>query len=91
MAPRNTGRIRRLILTAVIAAGVGGSVAGVALASTGGSAATTTVRTQSATTPSASKTPPGGSSSAPSGRPASGSVTGHHCTNMKGSKSSTPA
>jgi hypothetical protein len=91
MASRNVGRTRRLILTAVIAAGVGGSVAGVALASTGGSAATTTVRTQSATTPSASKTPAGGSSSAPSGRPVSGSVTGHHCANMKSSKSSSAA
>jgi hypothetical protein len=91
MASINAGRIRRLVLTAVIAAGVGGSVAGVALASTGGSAATTTVRTQSATTPSASKTPPAGSSSAPSGRPAFGSAAGHHCTNMKGSKSSAAA
>ncbi len=88
MASRAGARVRRLIITAVIAGGLGAGVTGVALASTGGSSAATS--THGATTTSASSSP--STSTSPS--TGSGSATpapspAHHCTHMNGSSSST--
>jgi hypothetical protein len=87
MVPTISGRIRRLIVTAVIAAGLGGSVAGVALASTGGTASPST-STRTATTSTSSSSTPSSPARTPSGAPSPGSAGAHHCTHMKGVPSS---
>ncbi len=85
MEPRKSGRIRRLVVTGVIGAAVGGGVAGVALASTGSGAAAATTTATTSTSSSSS-----GSSSSPSTGSSSAPQPGatHHCTNM-GSSSGT--
>jgi hypothetical protein len=92
MVSRVGGRTRRLIITGVVAAGVGAGVTGVALASTGGSgtAATTSnaSTTSSSSSPNASSSP---SSSSSTGTSHAGTMPGstgtHKCTHMSGSSS----
>ncbi|MFY9890960.1 MAG: hypothetical protein WAK71_21785 [Streptosporangiaceae bacterium] len=92
MVSTTGGRARRLIITAVAAAGLGAGLTGVALASTGssGAAGTTSARTTSASSsPSTSASP--STSGGTARTPASGTSGTHHCTHMgSGSGSARP-
>ncbi len=81
MVSRSGGRARRLIITAMAAAGIGAGISGVALASTGGSgaASSTTARTTATSSSPSSSASSRAHSSMPAG--ASGR-THHHCTHM---------
>jgi hypothetical protein len=79
MGTRSSARVRRLIVTAVLAAGIGAGTTGVALAATGGSARQGTTVNTTSTTPSAT------SSSSPSGTPGTVAPGTHHCPHMPGS------
>ena len=90
MVSRFGGRARRLIITGIVAAGLGAGGTGVALASANStSAAATTTRTTSTSSSQSSSASPSVSSPAGIRRPASGSTGTHHCTHM-GSGSATP-
>ncbi|HEY2641878.1 MAG TPA: hypothetical protein VGI66_18555 [Streptosporangiaceae bacterium] len=90
------GRVRRLMITGIIAAGLGAGVTGAALASTGATGMSTahasTTSSQSSAAPSAS--PSAGSSSAGSGsaqRMTPASAGTHHCAHRGSGGSSSRA
>jgi hypothetical protein len=83
MVSRSGGRVRRLIITGVVAAGLGAGATGIALASTGGSGTGGTTATHTAATTSSSSSPsskPSSAPAAPGGREAPAGT--HHCTHM---------
>lgn len=86
MVSRSGARVRRLIITAVIAGGLSAGVTGVALAATGGSAAATSTR--GTTTTSVSSTTSSTSAGSSPATPAP-SGTHHPCPHMSGSSGST--
>jgi len=79
MATQLGSRARRLLITAVLAGGLGAGATGVALASTGGSATHAGSATSTGTTSSASTTR-SASASAASATPKPSAT--HHCTHM---------
>jgi hypothetical protein len=82
MAAHLGSRARRLIITAVLAGGLGAGATGVALASTSGSATHAGSATSTATTSSAS-TSRSASTAAASAKPKPSAT--HHCTHMSSS------